>query len=358
MLTNLVIPGWPFSWSRDQTGAEQQGADHRAVADFDKLSRGDLMAKRQGLHQTTLRDRVVVSGIGVHSGKPVAMSLNPAEADTGIVFHRIDAGDGHPIHARIDHLHATDSCTTVAFAGVSVATIEHLLATFNGLGVDNVVVEIDAAEVPMMDGSAAAFVDLIDQTEIVTLLAPRRFVKVLKPVRIEHAGGFSELLPFDGRRFEIDIDFESPLIGRQAFVVDLDPTVFRRDLARARTFGFLKDVEFYWSRGLALGSSLDNTVVLGDDKVINPEGLRFADEFVRHKTLDAVGDLALAGAPILGAYRSYRGGHRMNAKIVETLLADSDAWTFVEAPSVPKRDIVHDQMPVRLPAAAFGPDKS
>ncbi|MCX5569462.1 UDP-3-O-acyl-N-acetylglucosamine deacetylase [Kaistia nematophila] len=316
------------------------------------------MAKRQGMHQTTLRDRVEVSGIGVHSGKPVAMALNPAEADTGIVFHRIDTASGEPIHARIDRLHATDSCTTVALNGVSVSTIEHLLATFNGLGIDNVVVEIDAAEVPMMDGSAAAFVDLVDQTEIVTLSASRRFIKVLKPVRIEHAGGFAELLPAETRRFEIDIDFKSPLIGRQAFVVDLDANVFRRDLARARTFGFLKDVEFYWSRGLALGSSLDNTVVLGDDKVINPEGLRFADEFVRHKTLDAVGDLALAGAPILGAYRSYRGGHMMNAKIVETLLADSDAWTFVEGASVSKRDFQHDQMAVRLPAAAFGPDKS
>lgn len=316
------------------------------------------MAKRQGMHQTTLRDRVVVSGIGVHSGKPVAMSLNPAEAGTGIVFHRIDAGDVQPIHARIDRLHATDSCTTVAVNGISVATIEHLMATFNGLGIDNVVVEIDAAEVPMMDGSAAAFVEMIDQIGIATLAAPRRFVKVLKPVRIEHNGAFAELLPFNGRRFEIDIDFASPLIGRQAFVVDLDADVFRRDLARARTFGFMKDVEFYWSRGLALGSSLDNTVVLGEDKVINPEGLRFADEFVRHKTLDAVGDLALAGAPLLGTYRSYRGGHRMNAKIVETLFADSDAWTYVEAPVPAKRDAVYAQMPVRLPAAAFGPDKS
>jgi UDP-3-O-[3-hydroxymyristoyl] N-acetylglucosamine deacetylase len=338
--------------------SEQQRADHRAVGNFDKLSWGDLMAKRQGMHQTTLRDRVVVSGIGVHSGKPVAMALNPAEADTGIVFHRIDAGDSHPIHARIDRLHATDSCTTVAFDGLSVATIEHLLATFNGLGVDNVVVEIDAGEVPMMDGSAAAFVELVDQVGVVALAASRRFVKVLKPVRIEHNGAFAELLPFDGRRFEIDIDFASPLIGRQAFVVDLDAEIFRRDLARARTFGFMRDVEFYWSRGLALGSSLDNTVVLGEDKVINPEGLRFADEFVRHKTLDAVGDLALAGAPILGTYRSYRGGHRMNAKIVEVLLADSDAWTYVEAPVPAKREVVHAQMPVRLPAAAFGPDKS
>ena len=310
------------------------------------------------MHQTTLRDRVVVSGIGVHSGKPVAMSLNPAEAGTGIVFHRIDAGDVQPIHARIDRLHATDSCTTVAVDGISVATIEHLMATFNGLGIDNVVVEIDAAEVPMMDGSASAFVALIEQTEIVQLAARRRFIKVLKPIRLDQGPAFAELLPFDGRRFEIDIDFDSPLIGRQAFVTDLTPATFRRDLARARTFGFLRDVQTYWSRGLALGSSLDNTVVLGDDRVLNPEGLRFADEFVRHKALDAVGDLALAGAPIIGAYRSYRGGHRLNARIVEALLADSAAWCFVDGTAAPRREPVRAEVPVRLAAAALGPEKS
>lgn len=318
------------------------------------------MAKRSGTPQTTLRDRVVVSGIGVHSGKPVSMALNPAAADTGIVFQRTDgeASEAVVIRASIDNLSATDSCTTIARMGLSIATIEHLLATFNGLGVDNVAVEIDGAEVPMMDGSASAFVALIEQTAIVRLAAPRRFIKVLKPIRIDQGPAFAELLPFDGRRFEIDIDFDSPLIGRQAFVTDLTPATFRRDLARARTFGFLRDVETYWSRGLALGSSLDNTVVLGDDRILNPEGLRFADEFVRHKALDAVGDLALAGAPIIGAYRSYRGGHRLNARIVEALLADSDAWSFAEGPAAPRRDPLRAEVPVRLAAAAFGPEKS
>jgi UDP-3-O-[3-hydroxymyristoyl] N-acetylglucosamine deacetylase len=318
------------------------------------------MAKRQGTTQTTLRDAVVVSGIGVHSGKPVSMTLNPAEADTGIVFQRIDASDISTvsIRATIEHLHATESCTTVAKMGLSVATIEHLLATFSGLEVDNVIVEIDGSEVPMMDGSAAAFVSLLDGTEIVPVGAPRRFIKVLKPIRVDQGSSFAELLPFDGRRFEIDIEFDSELIGRQGFVVDLTPHSFRRDLARARTFGFLKDVEYFLSRGLALGSSLENTVVLGDDRVLNPEGLRFADEFVRHKTLDAVGDLALAGAPILGAYRSYRGGHRLNAKVVEALLADSEAWTFVGEFAGERRQPVRAEIPVRLSAAAFGPDKS
>ncbi|MCX5497131.1 UDP-3-O-acyl-N-acetylglucosamine deacetylase [Kaistia dalseonensis] len=318
------------------------------------------MARQQSTLQTTLRDRVVVSGIGVHSGSAVSMILNPAEADTGIVFQRTDTSGSVSvaISATIQHLHATDSCTTIASMGLSVATIEHLLATFNGLGIDNVVVEIDGAEVPMMDGSAEAFVALVDQTGIMTLPAKRRAIKVLKPIRVEQGSAFAELLPHDGRRFEIEIDFESPLIGRQAFVVDLTPSAFRRDLARARTFGFMRDVEFYWSRGLALGSSLDNTVVLGEDRVLNPEGLRFADEFVRHKALDAVGDLALAGAPVIGCYRSYRGGHRLNAKIVETLLADPEAWTFVDNAASVRRGPIRAEMPVRLEAAAFGPDKS
>jgi len=318
------------------------------------------MAKLQGTSQTTLRDAIVVSGIGVHSGKPVSMTMHPAEADTGIVFQRVDETGiaSVSIRATIEHLHATDSCTTIARMGLSIATIEHLLATFSGLGIDNVIVEIDGAEVPMMDGSAAAFVALVDQTEIVALPAARRFIKVLKPVRVDSGASFAELLPFDGRRFEIDIDFDSQLIGRQGFAIDLTPHNFRRDLARARTFGFLRDVEYYWSRGLALGSSLDNTIVLGDDRILNPEGLRFSDEFVRHKALDAVGDLALAGAPILGAYRSYRGGHRLNAKIVEALLADSQAWTFVDGLAAPRREPVQAEVPVRLAAAAFGPDKS
>lgn len=318
------------------------------------------MAKRYGTPQTTLRDRVVVSGIGVHSGKPASMTLCPAEADTGIVFLRTN-GEGSAavsIRATIDHLFATDSCTTVGRLGLSVATVEHLLATFNGLGIDNVAIEIDGAEVPMMDGSAAAFVELADKARIAKLDSARRFIKVLKPIRLDHGSSFAELLPYDGRRFEIDIDFDSTLIGRQSFAFELTPSVFRKDLARARTFGFLRDVETYWSRGLALGSSLDNTVVLGDDRILNPEGLRFADEFVRHKALDAVGDLALAGAPILGAYRSHRGGHKMNARIVETLLADSDAWALVDGVSTPRREPAHAEIPVQLAAAAFGPDKS
>ena len=313
------------------------------------------MANRLSTLQTTLRESVVVKGIGVHGGQPVSMTLSPAEAGTGIVFRRTDVPGSVAISASIENLSATESSTSVGRMGLSVSTVEHLLATFNGLGVDNVAIEIDGAEVPVMDGSSSEFVALIDGVELQRLAAPRRYIKVLKPVRLEQGPSFAELRPFDGRRFEIDIDFSSPLIGRQSFVIDLTPASFRRDLARARTFGFLRDVEAYWSRGLALGSSLENTVVLGDDKVINPEGLRFADEFVRHKALDAVGDLALAGAPIIGAYRSYRGGHKLNARMVEALLSDSQAYTIVESAPAPRREGVRGEVPAQLVAAAFGP---
>ena len=277
------------------------------------------MAKRLSTPQTTLRDRVVVSGIGVHSGKAVSMTMGPAEADSGIVFQRIDDKGHHgaPVRVSIDSLSATDSCTTIGMNGSSVATIEHLLATFNGLGVDNVAIEIDGAEVPMMDGSASAFVDRVDEAQLIKLDQPRRFIKVLKPVRIEHGTAFAELLPHDGRRFEIDIDFASPLIGRQAFVFDLAPQVFRRDLAARPHLPASCVMSRPTGRAAWRSAPRSRTPSCSaTDKILNPEGLRYADEFVRHKALDAVGDLALAGAPILGAYRSYRGGHRMNAAIV------------------------------------------
>jgi UDP-3-O-[3-hydroxymyristoyl] N-acetylglucosamine deacetylase len=182
--------------------------------------------------------------------------------------------------------------------GASISTVEHLMAALSALEVDNAVIEVDGPELPVMDGSAAAFIDAVDMAGIVTLPAPRRYIKVLKPVRAEVGRSFGELRPYGGTRIEIEIDFEHSAIGRQVFAADIDPAVFRRELGRARTFGFLSDVEKMWANGLALGASLENSIVIGADRVINPDGLRFDDEFVRHKALDALGDLALAGAPI------------------------------------------------------------
>ena len=230
------------------------------------------------------------------------------------------------------------------------------LAHVRGLGVDKALVEIDNPEVPIMDGSAAQFVEAIDEIGLAELDAPRRYLKVLKRVSVEEAGACGELVPYNGFHMDVEIDFDTPLIGTQRIELDLNPGSFRRELSRARTFGFMKDVERLWAAGLALGASLDNTVAIGDDRVINREGLRFPDEFVRHKALDAVGDLALAGAPILGAFRSRRGGHRLNALVLQALFADADAWTMVEAPRY--REVRHAELSHRLAAANFAAERS
>jgi len=289
--------------------------------------------------QTTLAARATVTGVGVHSGAPASLTFHPAEANTGIVFIRLDA-QGRPereIRAHARYVTATELATVLGDDdhGPCVSTIEHIMATLCGLGVDNALIEIDGPEAPIMDGSAAAFVAAIDQAGVVALTAPRRYTKVLKPIRVEKGESFGELTPYDrGFRVDVTIDFPHALIGQQSLAFDVEPTAFRREVARARTFGFMRDVSRLWSAGYARGSSLENTVVVADDRLLNPEGLRYADEFVRHKALDAIGDLALAGAPLLGAYKSVKGGHKLNHAILCALIADPTAWTVVEAKSV------------------------
>lgn len=311
-----------------------------------------------GARQTTLADEISLTGIGVHSGAPVSMTLCPADSDTGLRFH-ISKDDGDDVEITADQRWVTGVtlCTVLGDGnGASVATVEHVLAALRGLGVDNVLIEIDSGEVPIMDGSAAPFVEAIDEIGLVELEAPRRFLKVLKPVCVEDNGAVGELTPYNGFQLDVEIDFDTPLIGAQKLSLDLNPGSFRRDIARARTFGFMKDVEQLWAAGLALGASLDNTVAIGEDRVINREGLRYDDEFVRHKALDAVGDLALAGAPILGAYRTRRGGHRLNALVLKALFADPEAWTMVEAPRY--REVRHAELSPSLAAAHFAADRS
>lgn len=284
-------------------------------------------------YQTTLKSRVTLSGIGVHSGKAVSIHLNPADPDTGVVFSRIDLdGTAREIRALVSEIGATDLSTVLGDpAGAHVATVEHLMAALLGLGIDNVAIEIDGPEVPILDGSAAMFVDAFDQAGIEEQDARRRYIRIVKPVRIESGSSWAEFRPHNGTRFEIDIEFDSPAIGRQAFAAEVDPARFRKDVSRARTFGFMRDVERLWAAGYALGSSLENSVVIGDDhKVINVEGLRFGDEFARHKTLDAMGDLALAGARFIGCFRSWRGGHKLNAAALRRLLSDRSAFEIVE----------------------------
>lgn len=279
-------------------------------------------------YQTTLKSRVTLSGIGVHSGMPVSIHFVPADADTGVTFQVA----GREFRAIVSEVGATDLCTLLGDPhGVHVATIEHLMAALFGLGIDNVTIEVEGAEVPILDGSAAQFVEAFDQAGIEFLGVKRRYIRVLKPVRIESGASWAEFRPYSGTRFEVEIDFESPAIGRQSFASDINADIFRREISRARTFGFMKDVERLWAAGYALGSSLENSVVIGDDNhIINMEGLRFSNEFVRHKTLDAMGDLALAGARFIGCFRSYRGGHRLNANALRRLLSDRSAFEIVE----------------------------
>jgi UDP-3-O-[3-hydroxymyristoyl] N-acetylglucosamine deacetylase len=283
--------------------------------------------------QTTLRKPAELSGVGVHSGLPVSLTLHPAEAGAGIVFLRTDGAAEREIRAEARAVISTEFATVLGDgSGAAVSTIEHIMAALYGLGVDNATVELDGPEMPILDGSAAPFVAAIDRAGIVALPTARRYLRILKPVGVAAGDCYGELRPYDrGFRVEVEIDFDHEIVGRQTFKIDVDPVTFRQQLARARTFGFVCDVERLWNSGYALGATFENTLVVSAERVLNPEGLRFDDEFARHKALDAVGDLALAGAPILGAYRSVRGGHRLNHAVVCAVLADPTAFALVEA---------------------------
>ncbi|MDP9836830.1 UDP-3-O-[3-hydroxymyristoyl] N-acetylglucosamine deacetylase [Neorhizobium huautlense] len=306
--------------------------------------------------QTTIAAPVTLSGIGVHSGSQVSITFQPADAGTGIVFSRtLSDGSTAEYRAVSSQVGNTDLCTVLGTnMARSVATIEHVMAAIYALGLDNLVVEVEGAEMPIMDGSSFPFIEAIEQVGTVNLGVKRRYIRVIKPVRIDAGASWSEFRPYDGTRFEVEIDFDSPLIGRQSWKGDLTASVFRDELSRARTFGFMRDVERLWAAGYALGSSLENSVVIGDDDtVVNVEGLRYAkDEFVRHKTLDAVGDLALAGAQFIGCYRSYRGGHKMNANALKALLSDPTAYEIVEAPARSQRVRAREFVPVNVPEFA------
>ena len=321
--------------------------------------------------QTTLRDQASVSGVGVHSGLPATLTMFPAEANTGIMFVRCGV-DGQPdreIRANVRAVTATEFATVLGdAAGPLCSTAEHVLAALSGLGVDNAIIEIDGPEVPIMDGSAAPFVAAIDRAGVISLLEPRRYMRILKPVRVVQDDAYGELRPYSqGFRIEFEIEFDHTLIGRQELALDIEPETFRRELARARTFGFMRDVAKLWNAGFALGASFENTLVVNENRLLNPEGLRFADEFVRHKALDAIGDLALAGAPLLGAFRSVRGGHKLNHAVLSALIADPSAWMLVDGPEIrqqarqeaPRRAIRgHAELATGLAAPAYGPDVS
>jgi UDP-3-O-[3-hydroxymyristoyl] N-acetylglucosamine deacetylase len=304
--------------------------------------------------QSTLARTIVMPGVGVHSGECSTLILNPAEPDTGIVFRR-ERADGKPvlIPALVSAVCNTDFCTAVGTNDVQIATIEHVMAALYAAGLDNVIIDVDSNEVPVLDGSAAQISQAIDEAGIEFQDAPRRYIRIKKAVRIESGASWAEFRPYHGTRFEVEIEFDSPAIGRQRYAGDVNAESFKRELSRARTFGFLRDVERLWASGHALGSSLENSVVIGHDhKVINPEGLRYVDEFVRHKALDAVGDLALAGAQFIGCFRSFRGGHALNARALRSLLSDASAFEIVEARKPKTSARVADLVAVAAPVYA------
>ncbi len=306
-----------------------------------------------GARQTTIAREIELVGTGVHSGAPVSVILHPADADTGLRFvvtqnTRLVAD----IAADVRNVKNLTLCTVIGDQnGVTVSTVEHLLAALRGLGIDNCFIEIDSKEVPIMDGSAAPFVEAIDEVGIRELSAPRKFIKVLKPIRVQDGDCWGELSPHAGFHLDVEIEFDTPIIGRQRLALEMTASAFRNEVSRARTFGFMADVERLWKNGLALGANLNNTVAIGDDRILNRDGLRCPQEFVRHKTLDAVGDLALAGHPLLGAFRSVRGGHRLNSNVLKALFADDTAWTILQAPRV--RDVVSVDMGIGSAAVAL-----
>jgi len=280
--------------------------------------------------QRTLRRPISCAGIGLHSGKKVTLSLKPAAADSGIRFRRSDLG-GQEVPATVDHVGGINHATGLMRDTVRVDTVEHLLAAFVSLGVDNAVVELSSPEVPIMDGSAAPFIYLIQEAGIKPLSNPRRYLKVLQPISLSRGDKRIALYPSDHFKVTYSIAFDHPMLRHQSRTIRLTEESFVEEIAPARTFGFLEEVEMMRQQGLALGGSLENAIVIGDTGVLN-NALRFDDEFVRHKILDVIGDMALVGHPIIGHLVAHRGGHALHTQFAAHVLEERESWTLIEAP--------------------------
>src|SRR5688500_14086464 len=283
------------------------------------------------LRQRTLKSLIRASGVGLHTGQKVRMTLRPAPVDTGIVFRRVDLASPVDIPARAELVGEARLASTLVKGDVKVHTVEHLMSAFGGLGVDNAFVDLDAPELPIMDGSASPFVLLIQQAGIEQQGAPKRFLRVTRRVEVKDGDKWARFDPYDGYRLSFSIEFRHPVIERttQAVTVDFAETSYLKEIARARTFGFMHEVEDLRDSGLALGGGLDNAVVLDEYRVLNSEGLRFADEFIRHKLLDAIGDLYLIGRPLLGAFSAHKSGHALHNRLARAALADAGALETV-----------------------------
>lgn len=282
------------------------------------------------IYQRTIAQQVAISGTGLHSGQRINMTLRPADAGTGIIFHRTDGNQVVSIEARSENVVDTQLATVLGRGNTRISTVEHLMAALAAYGIDNLHIDIDGPEVPIMDGSAAPFVSIIEDAGLRNLPKSRKFLAIRKPITVIDGEKRVNIIPSRFFRVTFDIAFEHPCIALQQRSVKVTSETFRRDLSPARTFGFLRDVEQLKAAGLARGGSLKNAIVVDDERILNPEGLRFQDEFVRHKILDAVGDLSLLGYPILGHVRAYKAGHDINHQLVEKILATPEAWQLLE----------------------------
>ena len=284
------------------------------------------------LHQRTLNKPISAAGVGLHTGQRVEMTLRPASEDIGIRFRRLDIHPAQEIQANAHNVTDTKLGTTITQNDASIMTVEHLLAAFSGLGIDNAYVDIHGPEVPIMDGSAASFILLVELAGIKEQKAPKKFLRIKKHVRVEDNGKFAEFKPYNGYRLSFQIEFEHPMIQNKLteFTFDFSTLNFLDQISRARTFGFLKEIETLRANNLALGGSLDNAIVLDDYRILNQDGLRFDDELVRHKILDAIGDLYLMGHILVGEFNGFKSGHELNNKLIRKLYADETAWEEVQ----------------------------
>ncbi|MFN2348728.1 MAG: UDP-3-O-acyl-N-acetylglucosamine deacetylase [Thioalkalivibrio sp.] len=283
------------------------------------------------IKQRTLKNTIRATGVGLHTGEKVYVTLRPAPVDAGVVFRRIDLDPPVEIKASPDNVGDTRLSTTLVNKGVRVSTVEHLLSAIAGLGIDNLYVEVSAPEVPIMDGSAGPFVFLIQSAGIVEQEAPKKFIRIKRTVEVREDDKWARFEPFDGFKVGFSIDFQHPIFshGQQTAELDFSTTSFVKEVSRARTFGFMRDIEMLRERQLALGGSLDNAIVLDDFRILNEDGLRYDDEFVKHKILDAIGDLYLLGHSLIGAFTGFKSGHALNNSLIRSLIAQEDAWECI-----------------------------
>lgn len=301
--------------------------------------------------QRTIASAINFSGYGVHSGQPVTLTISPAPVDNGLTICR-ERGDGTtttPVPVHFSRVTRTTLCTTLDLGdSFSVATIEHVTSALSGMGVDNALITLDGAECPILDGSARPFADEILRVGLDIQPGQRKFLKIMRAVTVRNNDAFAALEPYNGRALDLEIDFDSKVIGRQRMIFDWTPRRYYEDVSRARTFGFVRDAKILRQAGYALGSSLDNSVTLHEDRILNPGGLRYEDEFVRHKLLDAIGDLSLGGLPIWGRFRSYKGGHALNAHVLTGLFSSEANYEIVGAEDLPLEFEAFDDQPEGL----------